>query len=160
MTTVFFANQTSLQNTPVQNPELQAQAQSSQETAAYSSGKGSYKAPSGSTTDGNRTGPAPGYRTGPRAPSTDVTRPRYPSVNQPVPQPAPKHGWGSFFFGGMAAGAFLGHILHPFGGMGYGTGYTDGYAGSGGFSILGLIFWGVILFIAYKLFRRFWGGNK
>ncbi|MDB5054804.1 MAG: hypothetical protein JWM44_2854 [Bacilli bacterium] len=108
-------------------------------------GRGSYRSPGGSFTGGNRGGISPGtgngYRTGPRSPSSDVTRnPR----TQPV-QPAPTSRWGGFF-GGLATGALIGHFLNPFGGFG-------GY-GSGGFSIVGLLIWAVIIYIGFKLFQK------
>jgi hypothetical protein len=107
--------------------------------------RGSYRSPSGSFSGGNRTGvttPGGGYNTGPRAPSSNVTR-------NPRTQPGqanPTSRWGGFF-GGLAAGAIIGHLLNPFGGF--------GYNGGGGFSLISILFWVVIIYVGYKLFQRF-----
>lgn len=100
---------------------------------------GSYRSPSGSFTGGRRTG-GDGYNSGPRAPSSDVSR--NPRV-QPAPQP-PGSRWGSFL-GGAAAGALIGHFLNPFGGYGF---------GSGGFSLIRLLIWAVIIYLGYKFFQK------
>lgn len=72
-----------------------------------------------------------------------------PAPHPPVPAPSPPPGRGiglGRFFGGVAAGALLGTVfssmLHPFGGFGM------------GFSLIGLLLDAVLLFLAFKLFRR------
>jgi predicted lipid-binding transport protein (Tim44 family) len=104
-------------------------------------GRGSYRSPSGSFSGGNRGG----YRTGPRSPSSNISRnPR----TQPA-QPAPASRWGGLggLLGGFAAGAIIGNLLNPFGGFG-------GHGG-GGFSIISLLIWGVIIYAGFKLFQRY-----
>ncbi len=126
-------------------PSKQNQNTVNAETESYSSGRGSYRSPSGSFTGGNRGGAGPGYSTGPRAPSPDVARNPRPAPG-PTPSPAAPTGrWGSFF-GGLAAGSLLGHLFNPFGGYGSGVG--------AGFSLLSILFWAVILYAAYKLFQK------
>jgi hypothetical protein len=105
--------------------------------------RGRYRSPSGSYLGGNRAAPRGGYTTVPRAPSSNVTRnPRA----QPGQQTNPTNRWGGFF-GGLAAGTILGHLMNPFGGFGYG--------GEGGFSLIGILFWVVLIYVGYKLFQKF-----
>ncbi|CAM2862645.1 hypothetical protein PASE110613_04905 [Paenibacillus sediminis] len=137
-----FADDSSVQKAPAQDSTIQKEDQDKIKTESYSR-RGGFRSPSRSFTGGYG-GTSPGYRTGPRAPSPDITRQRQPYVGQPNTGSR----WGSFF-GGLAAGTLLGHILHPFGGYGYGYGY-----GGGGFSIFGLIFWAVIIYLGYRLFQK------
>jgi hypothetical protein len=62
----------------------------------------------------------------------------------PATRPAPAPGRGLGFWGGFGLGALFGSILNPFSGA-YGL----------GFSLVGLLFWAIILFFVYKLFRKF-----
>jgi hypothetical protein len=142
MTTVY-ADDSLLKDPPFQDSTVQIRDQNTSENELHSSGRGSYRSPGGSFSGGNRGGVNPGYSTGPRAPSAGVTRPRQPSPNP--------NRWGGFL-GGAAIGALMGHLLNPFGGFGYG--------GGGGFSLISILFWGVILYIGYKLFQRFRGKNR
>ncbi|TJY44001.1 hypothetical protein E5161_00970 [Cohnella pontilimi] len=60
--------------------------------------------------------------------------------------PAPRTGFGGLggLFGGFVAGSLLGHLFNPF-----------GFGGApGGFSLIGLLFWGVIIYLLFRLFRR------
>jgi hypothetical protein len=133
----------SLQNPSTPDPAIQYR----EDNPINATGRGSYRSPSGSFSGGNRGGISPGYRTGPRAPSSDVSR-RQPTTGQPS---SPFGRWGGFF-GGIAAGALIGHLLNPFGGFGYGNG--------GGFSLFGLLFWALIIYLGYKLFQRFRRRNR
>jgi hypothetical protein len=135
---------TSLQNPPSPDPAVQHR----EDNPLKATGRGSYRSPSGSFSGGNRGGMSPGYRTGPRAPSSDVSR-RQPTTGQPGGGLFGR--WGGFF-GGIAAGALIGHLLNPFGGFGYGNG--------GGFSLFGLLFWALIIYLGYKLFQRFRRRNQ
>jgi hypothetical protein len=121
---------------------VQKQEQNKDQIEPFS--RGSYRSPSGSFSGGNRSGvPRSGYTTGPRAPSSNVTRnPR----TQPGQQTNPTSRWGGFF-GGLAAGAIIGHLLNPFGGFGNG--------GGGGLSLISILFWVVIIYAGYKLFQKF-----
>jgi hypothetical protein len=121
-------------------PSTQVQDQNKAQAEFNELGRGSYRSPGGSFSGGNRGG----YRTGPRSPSSNVTRnPR----TQPA-QPAPASRWGGLggLLGGFAAGAIIGHFLNPFGGFG-------GYGG-GGFSIISLLIWAVIIYAGFKLFQK------
>jgi len=128
----------------IQNPAMSQQTQQMQENRqgeitelGYRSGRGSF---SGGRSPGaiNRGGTAvPG-----RNPANVGNTPRTPTTTTPA-----RGGWGGLF-GGFAAGALLGSILNPFGFMGFGPG-----AGSP-FSIIGLLFWGVIIYLVYRLFTR------
>ncbi|WP_018130268.1 hypothetical protein [Effusibacillus pohliae] len=107
---------------------------------------------SGSTYKGDSTSQSGSgvYSSGQKSPSSNVTQ--KPSTPQPYQQPyqQPKSSWFGgglgHFLGGMAAGALMsslfGHMLHPFGGFGY------------GFSFWGLLFDLLLLFVGYKLIRR------
>jgi predicted lipid-binding transport protein (Tim44 family) len=122
--------------------ESTIQNQNQNEDQLKSLGRGGYRSPAGSFTGGNRMG-RDGYNTGPRAPSSGVTRnPR----SQPAPQPAPASRLGGFL-GGIATGALIGHFLNPFGG--YGNGY-----GGGGFSLFSLLIWAVIIYFGFKLLQK------
>jgi hypothetical protein len=129
-------------------------------TVEQQAARGGYRSPRGSFSGGGaRTGVAPGegatYRTGPRAPSSNVTRP-------PGTTTGGGFGFGrtGTFLGGMAAGAVLGHLFNPFAGFGWGWG--TGYGGGFGFgwSFLSLLIWGVILYAAFRLIRRLFGGGR
>ncbi|WP_276352335.1 hypothetical protein [Cohnella caldifontis] len=79
-----------------------------------------------------------GTRTGVRNPATG--RP----ATGTTPVTAPRRG--GFFgglFGGFLAGSLLGHLLNPF-----------GYGVAGGVSLIGLLFWIVVIYAAYRLLRR------
>jgi predicted lipid-binding transport protein (Tim44 family) len=136
------AADSSVQNPPTLDPAIQYR----EDNPINAAGRGSYRSPGGSFTGGNRGGISPGYRTGPRAPSSDVSR-RQPNAGQPS---SPFGRWGGFF-GGIAAGALISHLLNPFGGFGY---------GNGGFSFIGLLFWALIVYLGYKLFQRFRRRNR
>jgi hypothetical protein len=84
------------------------------------------------------------YHSGYRSPSSNVTN---PPPGSPSRAPAAGIGGGLWpHIGTFGAGMLLGSIFHPFGGGGYG-----GYGGGG--SIFGMIFWIVILFLAYRAIR-------
>jgi hypothetical protein len=144
-------------------PEVSSPAVGTQDenTVGTEAVRGPYRSPSGSFSGSPRTGPGPGggYRTGPRAPSSDVARnPRYQTpaggaYNQPY-----SPGRAGSFFGGLAAGALLSHLLNPFAGFGYG--YGAGYGGGYGYSIISILFWIAIIYIAFRLFQRFRRGNR
>lgn len=104
---------------------------------AYRSGRGSF---SGVRSPGAARG---GTTTPGRAPANVTTNPR---TTPNVPN-ATRGGWGGIF-GGFAAGALLGSLFNPFGFMGFGPG-----AGSP-LSIIGLLFWGVIIYLVYRFFTR------
>jgi uncharacterized membrane protein len=73
---------------------------------------------------------------------------RSPRANQPAnrtPAAAPTSRFGGFF-GGMLAGTFLGSLLNPF-----------GFGGAGGFSLIGLLFWGAIIYFAFRVIRMLFG---
>lgn len=112
---------------------------------------GGYRSPSGSFSGGGaRSGGT--YRTGPRAPSSDVTRnPRYTTPGGGTNTPYTPGRTGTFL-GGLAAGVLLGHLFNPFAGFGWGGGYGGGYGF--GFSIISLLIWAAILYGAYRLIRR------
>lgn len=84
-----------------------------------------------------------GFRSGRRG-YTDGTRSgvRGPIANNPANR-AP--GGRTGLFGGLIAGTLLGSLLNPFG---------FGGLGGGGFSLIGILFWGAILYFAYRLLRR------
>jgi predicted lipid-binding transport protein (Tim44 family) len=113
------------------------------ESQAARAGRGSYRSPTG------------GYR----SPTTGTDRTgRNTRVNEPTGQTpaAPAAGRFGGFFGGLAAGTLLGSILNPFGFGGYGAGF-------GGFSLIGIVFWAVILYVAYRLIRKWMrstGGSR
>lgn len=119
---------------------------SSVQELGYRSGRGGYTGGRSGYTPGTRTGGG-SYNTVPRTPATApggaATAPRtgYPG----------RTGWGSFF-GGLAAGSLLGSLLHPFGLFGgYGYGYGAPF---GGFSIIGILFWGAVLFFIIRWIVR------
>lgn len=99
---------------------------------AYRSGRRTYRAPRSGNTGvvpgTNRTGQRPGDQA--------------PVGRTPAARPSPFGG----FFGGLFAGTLLGSLLNPFG---YG-----GFGGFGGINVIGLLFWGAILYMAYRLIRR------
>jgi predicted lipid-binding transport protein (Tim44 family) len=75
-----------------------------------------------------------------------------PVVNNPVNR-SPTASTGRFggFFGGMLAGSLLGSLLNPFG---------FGGIGGGGFSLIGILFWGVIIYFAFRLLRNLFGRSR
>jgi hypothetical protein len=82
-----------------------------------------------------------------RRPSGNLRQRPMTPAPAPAPTPPPRFGGGfGRFFGGLAAGALLGSVfssmLHPFGGFGQ------------GFSLIGLLLDAVLLYLAFKLFRR------
>lgn len=112
----------------------------SYEANRYRSGRGSY-------TGGRTGGVAPGTRT----PGDNVRNNPRTTVPPGGSTTAPARGIGrgglfGGLFGGLAAGAILGSILNPFG-------FFGGMPFSG-FSIIGLLFWGAILFFVYRWFKR------
>ncbi|MFD0693293.1 hypothetical protein ACFQZT_04225 [Paenibacillus sp. GCM10027628] len=133
-----FQMNTGLTQAVVMEEDSSIQDRNAPQIESYSSGRGSYRSPSGSFSGGARGG---SYTTGPRSPSSNVTR--NPQYQQPY-QPANRFGG---FFGGLATGALIGHFLNPFSGLG------QGY-GMGGVSILGILFWILIIYLAYKFFKR------
>jgi predicted lipid-binding transport protein (Tim44 family) len=72
---------------------------------------------------------------------------RRPSANEPVSRTpaAPTSRFGGFF-GGMLAGTFIGSLLNPF-----------GFGGTGGLSIIGLLFWGLIIYLTFRVLRMLFG---
>ncbi|KIL41856.1 hypothetical protein SD70_04370 [Gordoniibacillus kamchatkensis] len=115
---------------------------------------GAYRSPGGTFSGGARPGGGT-YRTGPRTPSPDVTRP--PRTTTPGGGAGYVPGRTGTFLGGMAAGALLGHLLNPFAGFGWG-GY-GGYGGGFGMSLLSLLIWAGLLYAAYRVIRRLFGGG-
>lgn len=107
--------------------------QGAYQTEAYRSGRGGYS--------GGRRGytPAPGART----PADNVRR----TPATPAPAPPPARGGLGGILGGFAAGALLSSILNPFGLFG------GGAPVHGGFSILGILLWGGVLFFLYRLWK-------
>ncbi|WP_054977747.1 hypothetical protein [Paenibacillus sp. A3] len=112
--------------------------QGAYQTEAYRSGRGGYS--------GGRRGytPAPGART----PADNVRR--TPATPAPGTAPPPARGGLGGILGGFAAGALLSSILNPFGLFGGGVAPVHG-----GFSILGILFWGVVLFFLYRMWKGF-----
>ncbi|WP_409346535.1 hypothetical protein [Paenibacillus sp. MBLB4367] len=121
---------------PVVNEETVQPEEGTFESQAARSGRGSYRSPVGGYTGGNRSGINP---------ATGTDR----STRGDTARQSPASGGGRFgsFFGGLAAGTLLGSILNPFGFGGYGAGF-------GGFSLIGILFWAVILFVIYRLVRK------
>ncbi|MFB6365457.1 hypothetical protein ACFCP7_15470 [Paenibacillus elgii] len=112
--------------------------QGSYQTEAYRSGRGGYSSGRRGYT------PAPGTRT---PAGTVRTTPATPA---PGTAPPPARGGLGGILGGFAAGALFSRILNPFGLFGGGVAPVHG-----GFSILGILFWGVVLFLLYRLWIRF-----
>ncbi|PUA40838.1 hypothetical protein C8Z91_01305 [Paenibacillus elgii] len=106
--------------------------QGNYQTEAYRSGRGGYSSGRRGYT------PTPGTRT----PVGNVR------TTPATPAPPPVRGGLGGILGGFAAGALLGSILNPFGVFGGG-----GAPVHGGFSILGILFWGVVLFFLYRLWK-------
>lgn len=75
----------------------------------------------------------------PRRPATDINRPRN---RAPAAQPSPARGIGRGLFA-FGLGALFASILNPFG-------FAHGFF----FSLLGLLFWAIVLFALYRLFRN------
>lgn len=120
--------------------------------ARYRSGRGTY-------TGGTRSGVTPGGNTGTGTGTpANRTGARTPADTAGTGTPPAAYRGGGFggFFGGFATGTLLGSLFNPFGfgGYGYGGAYT------GGVSIIGLLFWGVILYAGFKLFRRMRGSSR
>ncbi|NOU95722.1 hypothetical protein GC093_21195 [Paenibacillus sp. LMG 31456] len=129
-------------------PSVNAEDESYIESKAYRSGRGSYRSPAGGYTGGNRSGINPGNNAGQTT--------RRPGVNEPANRtPGASTGRFGSFFGGLAAGTLLGSILNPFGFGGYG-----GAGMGGGFSLIGILFWAVIIYMAYRVLRRLFGGTR
>ncbi|MCD9025335.1 hypothetical protein [Cohnella silvisoli] len=100
------------------------------QSKAFRSGRGSFRSPRSGYTGGTRGGVTNG-------------RGQRPGANTPVNRaPGPTNRFGGIF-GGFLAGTLLGSLLNPF-----------GFGGTGGFSFIGLIFWGVILYFVFRLLRR------
>ncbi len=101
----------------------------------------SYRSPRSGYTGGTRSGINPG--------TTDRTG-RRTGVNDPAARTpnVPTNRFGGFF-GGILAGTFLGSLLNPF-----------GFGGTGGFSIIGILFWAVILYVAFRFLRRLFRGAR
>jgi predicted lipid-binding transport protein (Tim44 family) len=101
---------------------------------AFRSGRGSFRSGRSGYTGGTRSGVTPGtHNPVNRSPAASTGR------------------FGGFFgglFGGMLAGSLLGSLFHPFGFGGY---------GGGGISLIGLLFWGVIIYLVYRLLRNLFG---
>lgn len=97
--------------------------------------RGGYRSPRSGYTGGDRTGVTPGRNPGANAPGN-----RAPG--------APANRFGGFF-GGLLAGGLIGSLFNPF-----------GWGGTGGISILGILFWAVILYFAFRFFRRMFGNAR
>lgn len=120
--------------------QMQSSDPGSYEASRYRSGRGSF-------TGGRTGGVAPGTGTAPRTPAGNVRNNPGTTVPPGGAATAPTRGIGlGGLFGGLAMGAILGSILNPFG-------FFGGMPFSG-FSIIGLLFWGAILFFVYRLFKR------
>ncbi|PLT27819.1 hypothetical protein [Peribacillus deserti] len=114
------------------------QTRSRSSRGSYNSG---YRSPSRSSGS---------YNSGYRSPSRSVTRgSTYNRATLPR-----RSGTGSFFSHAAAfgAGAFLTHMLHPFGGMYYGA--------SHGFSFFGILLDILLIVVVFKLFRRLFSRNR
>ncbi|MBP1154674.1 MULTISPECIES: hypothetical protein [unclassified Paenibacillus] len=105
-----------------------------------------YRSGRGSFTGGRTGGVAPGTGTAPRTPAGNVRNNPGTTVPPGGAATAPARGMFGGLFGGLAMGALLGSIFNPFG-------FFGGMPFSG-FSIIGLLFWGAILFLVYRLFKR------
>jgi hypothetical protein len=121
------------------------------QSEAFRSGRGGYRSPVGGYVPGNRAGVNPGYGTG----RTD----RNPGARDPARgTPAAPVSRGGGFLGGMMGGLFagtlLGGLLNPFGFGGNASGM------GGGFSILGLIFWAVVLYLVFRVVGRLFRGRR
>jgi hypothetical protein len=100
------------------------------QSKAFRSGRGSFRSPRSGYTGGNRNGVTDG-------------RGQKPVANNPVNRtPASTNRFGGIF-GGLLAGTLLGSLLNPF-----------GFGGAGGFSFIGLLFWGVIIYLAFRVIRK------
>ncbi|MDP4163960.1 MAG: hypothetical protein Q8898_12730 [Bacillota bacterium] len=92
------------------------------------------------------------YHSGYKSPSSHVTRtPSYSNSHSTYSTSRPSR-TSSFFSHAAAfgAGAFLGHMFHPFGGSYYGG---NGYYGSNGFSFFGLLFDILIILIIIRVIK-------
>jgi hypothetical protein len=112
------------------------QDSSTVQSQGYRSGRGSFSGVRTPTT--NRGGVA----TNPGAPNNAV---RNPAASNPTGSIG--RGWGGML-GGLALGTMLGSLFNPFGFMGFGPG-----AGTS-FSFIGLLFWGAVIYLIYRFFRR------
>ncbi|GLI05232.1 hypothetical protein YDYSG_12620 [Paenibacillus tyrfis] len=112
--------------------------QGSYQTEAYRSGRGGYSSGRRGYT------PSPGTRT----PVGNVRT--TPATPAPGTAPPPVRSGLGGILGGFAAGALFSSILNPFGLFGGGVAPVHG-----GFSILGILFWGVVLFFLYRLWKGF-----
>lgn len=103
---------------------------------ALRAGRGSFRSPRSGYTGGNRQGVTDG-------------RGQRPDANNPVNRAPAAPGRFGGLFGGILMGTFLGSLLNPF-----------GFGGTGGFSLIGLLFWGVILYFVFRVIRRMFGGAR
>jgi predicted lipid-binding transport protein (Tim44 family) len=107
--------------------------QESYEPEAFRIGRGSFRSGRSGYTGGTRSGVTPG-------------------TNNPVNRsPAASTGRFGGFFGGMLAGSLLGSLLNPFG---------YGGIGGGGFSLIGILFWGAIIYFVFRLLRNLFGRSR
>jgi predicted lipid-binding transport protein (Tim44 family) len=111
--------------------------QESFQPEAFRSGRGSFRSGRSGYTGGTRSGVTPG-------------------INNPVNRsPAASTGrFGGFFgglFGGMLAGTLLGSLLNPF---------SFGGMGGGGLSLISILFWGVVIYLIYRLLRNLFGRSR
>lgn len=97
--------------------------------------RGGFRSPRSGYTGGGRAGVAPGRNPGANAPG-----------NRP-PAAAPANRFGGFF-GGLLAGGLIASLLNPF-----------GFGGNAGFSLIGLLFWAVLIYFAFRILRRMFGGR-
>ncbi|TFE26310.1 hypothetical protein [Cohnella luojiensis] len=99
------------------------------QTKAFRAGRGSFRSPRS------------GYTGGVRGQRPDTNAP----VNRTPANPTNRFGG---FFGGILAGTLLGSLLNPF-----------GFGGTGGFSFIGLLFWGLIIYFVFRFLRKRFGGR-
>jgi predicted lipid-binding transport protein (Tim44 family) len=105
---------------------------------AFRMGRGSFRS--------GRSGYTGGTRSGVRSPNANNPATRTPG--------AATGRFGGFFgglFGGLFAGSILGSLLNPFGFGGF---------GGGGISLIGILFWGVIIYFAFRFVRNLLGRSR
>jgi hypothetical protein len=105
---------------------------------AYRIGGGSFRSGRSGYTGGTRSGVTPG---------TGTVRSGTPTARTP----AATTGRFGGFFGGLFAGSLLGSLLNPFGFGGIGGGLT---------SLIGIVFWGVIIYFVFRLLRNVMGRSR